>query len=243
MATTAVVGYTLRACLPVRRRLGLLLLGGLALLFGVIARQHVAATDIERVVEMTSIGIFGLVVPLGCLVMGDAALGSEIRHGTFGFTWLSPVPISTIVLGRWLAATAVTCVVLVPAAALSAEIGGAPEVVGPVTLATAVAVAAYTAVFVAIGATFRRSTVVSLLFVFLVERLFGAVLSAVAQLSPSWLGRAALTGMVDGVPDRLVRDGVPEGWSAIVRLLVVTAVALALAVRGLRRLRLAGAAD
>ena len=48
-------------------------------------------------------GLFGVVLPVGCLVIGDAVLGAEVRSGTLHFTWLSPASFAAIVLGRWIA--------------------------------------------------------------------------------------------------------------------------------------------
>lgn len=242
-AALAVVGYTFRACLPPKRRLGLLLLGGVAVLFGLLALGDQDSTAPVAVVQVTGTTVFGLVLPIGSLVVGDAVLGAEVRSGVFGFTWLSPVRLVTIVLGRWLAGTVMTCTVLVPATVLAAIVGGAGEIAGTFALATAVGAAGYLAVFIAIGATFKRAPAVSLLYVFLVERLLGTVLSAVAQVSPGWLGWAVLTGSVDGLPDDVVRDGVPGGGAAIVRAAIVSVIALALAWRALRRLKITGAAD
>ena len=55
--------------------------------------------------------------------------------------------------------------------------------------------------------------------------------------------RAIFVGLIDDVPDRLIRAGIPAGGDAVVRLLLVTAVALAIAIWRLRHLRLSGAAD
>ena len=56
--------------------------------------------------------------------------------------------------------------------------------------------------------------------------------------------RAIFVGLVDfDVPDRLVREGIPEGSGAVVRLLVVSAVALAIATWRMGHLRLGGASD
>lgn len=241
-AAPAVIGYTFRACLPSKRRLGLVVLGGLAVLFGLLARSSESSPEVA-LVEVTGSAVFLLLLPIASLVVGDAVLGAEIRSGIFAFTWLSPVGLPTIVLGRWLAGTAMTCVVLVPGVVLAAAVGGAPELAGPFAVATAVGAAGYLAVFIAIGAAFRRAPAVSLLFVFLVERLLGTVLSAIAQVSPGWLGWAVLTGSVDDLPDDLVRNGVPAGGAAVVRLALVTAIALALSWRGVRRLQISGAQD
>ncbi|MFT3851609.1 MAG: hypothetical protein QM733_02525 [Ilumatobacteraceae bacterium] len=78
---------------------------------------------------------------------------------------------------------------------------------------------------------------------FLVERLLGAALTGIAQISPTWLSRSTFVGLLDDPPLRLVRDGIPEGWGAIGRLAVVTAVALGIAVWRMGHIRLAGAAD
>ena len=44
-------------------------------------------------------------------------------------------------------------------------------------------------------------------------------------------------------PESLVRSGVPHGTAALVRLLIITAVALAIASSRLRRLKITGSAD
>jgi len=79
--------------------------------------------------------------------------------------------------------------------------------------------------------------------VFLVERLLGAALTGIAQLSPTWESRAIFVGYLDDPPTRLIRAGIPQGGNAIVRLAVVTLVALLLANWRMKHMRLSGAAD
>jgi ABC-2 type transport system permease protein len=238
----AVVVFTLRSCVGPRRWLGCLLPSLGALLFGLLARG-IDRPVVEAFAQVASQGIFGLTLPIAALVIGDAVLGSEIRSGVFHFTWLTPTPLTTIVVGRWLGGVLVALASIVPAAALAAVVAGVPESAGFAALAAALGAAAYIAVFIAIGCIARRAAVWSLAFVFLVERLLGAALSGVAQLSPGWESRAVFVGLVHEVPARLIRRGIPTGGAAVVRLAVVTLVALAIARWRLSRLALSGASD
>lgn len=236
----AIVRYTLRVCVPRHRALLVLPVAG-SMLFGLLSRlsDEAAATAFARV---GGAAFHSLVLPITCLVIGDALLGAEVRSGIFAFTWLSPVPYRTIVLGRWLGGCLIAAAILCPAAAAGAVAAGAPGSAGPAMLAAVTGATAYLAVFVAVGASFQRPVVWSLALVILVERLLGAGLAGIAQLSPGWLAQEVLVGLTRTAAD-LQRKGVPHGWAAVGRLAVVAAVGLVIATRRLRRLRPASAAD
>jgi ABC-type transport system involved in multi-copper enzyme maturation permease subunit len=239
----AIIQYTWRSCFPPKRWAAVLLPCAGALLFGLLAHA-VNATSLDHAfANVAAEGIFGLVMPIAALVIGDSLLGAEIRSGTFHFTWLSPVPTWQIVIGRWLAGSVVALVTIAPAAALAAVVAGSTQSVWPAFVAAGVGSIAYVAIFIAIGCLTRRTAVWSLAFVFLVERLLGAALTGIAQLSPTWESRAIFVGMLDDPPTRLLRSGIPEGGDAIVRLLIVTVLVLVLANWRMQRLRLSGAAD
>jgi hypothetical protein len=236
----AIVAYTLRACVPARRGVLLLPFAG-ALLFGLLSQM----SDEEAVTAFARVGataIHTLVLPITCLVIGDALLGAEIRSGVFAFTWLSPVSYATIAAGRWLGGWIIAAAVLAPSAAMAAVLAGAPSSAGAAAVAVVAGAAAYLALFLAVGATFRRPVVWSLALVIIVERLLGAALAGIAQLSPGWLAQAALVGLTGPAAD-LERAGVPSGWAAVGRLAVVAAAGLAIAARRLRHLRPASASD
>ncbi len=236
----AVVGYTLRVCVPTRRVLLLLPVAG-AVLFGLLSRL----SDDDPATAFAQVGgtaLHTLVLPITCLVVGDALLGAEIRSGVFAFTWLSPVRYSTIVLGRWLGGCLMAAVVLAPAAAAAAILAGSAASAGAAVIAVVAGAAAYLGLFLAIGATFKRPVVWSLALVIIVERLLGAALAGLAQLSPGWLAQAVLEGLTDANRG-LLREGIPHGWAAVARLALVAAVGLAIATRRLRHLRPASAAD
>jgi hypothetical protein len=197
----------------------------------------------EAFARVAADGIFALVVPIAALVIGDAVLGAEVRSGVFHFTWLTPVPLWQIVLGRWIAGCVVALVTIVPACALAAVLANDPDSAGAAAIAAFMGAVAYIAIFVAIGCIARRAAVWSLAFVFLVERLLGAALTGIAQWSPTWESRAVFLAFADDVPSNLVRHGIPTGGGAIVRLTVIAAIGLGIAWWRLAHIRLAGASD
>jgi ABC-2 type transport system permease protein len=238
----AILVYTLRSCIGPKRWLGSLLYCGAALLFGLLALT-IDEPSGEAFARVAADGIFALVVPLAALVIGDAVLGAEVRAGVFHFTWLTPAPLWQIVAGRWLGGCIVALVTLVPSCALAAVVAGDPGSAGAVAIAAFMGAIAYIAIFVAIGCIARRAAVWSLAFVFLVERLLGAALTGIAQWSPTWESRAVFVAFADNAPQSLVRDGIPAGSGAIVRLGVIAAIGLGIAWWRLAHIRLAGASD
>jgi ABC-2 type transport system permease protein len=231
--------YAVKACFPTKRRIGLLLPAAGALLFAVLSQVLPDRAPVA-LAQVAGPGLFGAVLPVGCLVIGDALLGAEVRSGTLHFTWLSPASYAAIVAGRWLAGLVVALPSLVAAFGVAAVVAGVPGAIGPLMLAAAVGSAAYIAVFVAIGALTHRAVVWSLGFVVLVERLLGTALSGVAQWSPGWEARAVYARLGPSAYNTLHRAGVPEGRSAVIRLLLIAAVALVVAALRLGHLRLSG---
>lgn len=236
----AIIRYTIRACVPAQRWLLLLPVAG-ALLFGLLSRLSDEST-VTAFARVGGTAMHTLVLPITCLVIGDALLGAEIRSGIFAFTWLSPVRYATIIAGRWLGGCLIAAAILIPAAVAAAVLAGAPSSAGAAVVAAMAGAAAYLALFLAIGASFKRPVVWSLVLVILVERLLGAALAGIAQLSPGWLAQAVLVGLTSPAAD-LQREGIPHGWPAVGRLALVTAVGLAIATRRLRSLRPASSAD
>lgn len=224
----ALVGYTVRACLPAKRRMGVLLPCVGALFFGWLSTVLDYSYEPRSFASVAEQGLFGLILPLACLVIGDAVVAADVRAGTFQLTWLSPVRVPTIVAGRWLGGWLIALAALLPAFILAAVIAGRGEAVGPLAVAVAAGSAAYIALFVLIGVLVRRSALWALAFVFLGERILGNALSAIGQLSPLWQTQQAFAGLWDD--GQLVeRSGMPEGWSAVVRLAIVAVVCLVVA--------------
>ena len=233
----AVVLYTLRACLPAKRWFGVLLPCAGALLFAWIVQAVDSEDQVEAYSEIARQGLFGLILPLACLVIGDAVLGADARAGTFQLTWLSPVRFSTIAVGRWLGGWLVALVTVVPAFALATVIAGQPESIGAMALAAAAGSAAYIALFLLLGVLVKRSTIWSLAVVLVGERLVGAELSGIGQISPMWQAQQVFSGLWEDSQQYILRDGMPEGTAAVVRLGIVAAVCLVVATWRLGRMR------
>jgi ABC-type transport system involved in multi-copper enzyme maturation permease subunit len=240
-ALRTIVAYTLRSALPGRRWIGALVPAAASVLFGLLATTLTDTRD-AAFIGVAANALFTLILPVTCLVIGDAVLGAEVRSGTFQFTWMSPVPTWQIAIGRWIGGTLAAAGTLAIAFALAAVVAGAPSTAGAIAVSGAFGAAAYVAVFLAIGCITKRAAVWSLAFVFLVERLLGAALAGIAQLSPSWQARAAFIGLTD-VREDLEREGIPHGNAALARLVLLTVIALALANSRLRTLKLTGSAD
>jgi hypothetical protein len=231
--------YALRSCFPTKRRIGLMLPAAGALLFALLARVIPNSADVA-LAQVANGGLFGVVLPVGCLVIGDAVLGAEVRSGTLHFTWLSPAGFATIVAGRWLAGFAVALAALAVPFGAAALLAGVPGAVGPLVAAAAAGSAAYVAVFVLLGALTRRAVVWSLGFVVLGERLLGTALSGLAQWCPGWEARVVYARWGPDALDTLHRKGIPEGGPAVLRLVLITLIALGIAALRLGHLRLSG---
>ena len=81
----AIIVYTWRSCFPPKRRAVVLLPCFGALLFGLLARAVSDGPD-RAFANVAAEGLFGLVMPIAALVIGDSVLGAEIRAGSFHFT-------------------------------------------------------------------------------------------------------------------------------------------------------------
>jgi ABC-2 type transport system permease protein len=231
----AVVTYTLRACLPAKRWFAVLAPCFGALLFGALTGVLDSPTN-RAFGDISEHALFGLILPLTCLVIGDAVLGADVRAGTFQLTWLSPVNFWVVALGRWLGGWLVALVTLVPAMTLAAVIGGVPDAAGPMAIATAAGAGAYIALFLMLGVVVKRSAIWALAVVLIGERLVGSELTGVGQLSPMWEAEQTFGGLWEH-GDRLLRTGMPGGWSGVVRLVLIGVISLAVATWRLGRMR------
>ena len=196
-AITAIGTVTLRALLGRRRAL---LVGLLALLPVAIAALIRIAGGRSDIVEILDTLVVRTTLPLIALIIGTAAVGSEIEDGTLVYTLVKPVDRWRIALAKTLVAIGLTVVMLIPpilvAAVLMAGFGGdtLASAVGFAAAATAGA-AAYAAAFTTLGIVTSRALLIGLAYTLLWEGVLSGLLEGTRFLSirQATLGLAAVT--------------------------------------------------
>ena len=237
ISTLAVI--TLRSLLNRRRTVLLALASALVVLIAALFRLS-SPTDSEALRFagrlLADFGI-GVVVPLVAVIVGTAAIGSEIEDGTIVYLLSKPVPRLAIVAVKLLVSWAVASAIVVPGIWLGGLVatGGNPGLGTAYAVAAIVAGLEYTAIFVALSLVSSRALVIGLAYVVVWEGVVAGLFEGTRSLS---VRQHALT-----VADALGGQGaVPAtlGVEAIVVLALVTAGAFVIAVRRLERVELRG---
>ncbi len=236
----ALIGLTLRALLNRRRTLLLGLLGALLVLVAIIFR--LGNPDAAEATRFTGrlVADFGLAVllPLVTVIVGTAAVGSELDDGTIVYLLAKPVPRWLIVLVKFVVAWLVSSLLV----AVPILIGGVVGTGGDGAIGIGYAVAAvvgaleYTAVFLALSLVTSRARVVGLAYVVVWEGVVAGLFAGTRILS---VRQHALA-----VGDALVTNGtVGAELEPGIALLVggaVVVLAVALAMRRLTMVELRG---
>lgn len=125
---------------------------------------------------------FPFLLPLAAIFYGGPALVDEMEGRTLTYLTLRPVPKPVLFLGKWLAGFAVaTLLVVVPVLMLlgvgafsAGEVGQADALV-KIFGATILGIAAYTAIFAALGALFARSLISGIIYFVVFEMIFASL--------------------------------------------------------------------
>ena len=231
---------TLRALLNRRRTLLLGLLGALIVVVALIYRlgdpaDAEAATFTGRL--LANFGVAAL-LPLVSVIVGTAALGSELDDGTIVYLLAKPVPRPLIVLVKLVVAWAVSAVLVALPIALAGLVGagGDPSLAIGYGLAALLGTLEYTAVFLALSLVTSRALVIGLAYVVVWEGVVAGLFAGTRIVS--------IRQHVLAVADALSGDGavtaeLAAGTAVIVGGIVIVA-AVALAVRRLALVELRG---
>jgi ABC-2 type transport system permease protein len=200
----ALTGVTLRALLGRRRTLLIALLGGLPILVAVLIRVGGGRPDAAPILDTL---VIRTVLPLVALVLGTAALGSEIDDGTVIFQLLKPIARWRIALAKTSVAAGMTAALVLPPMVVTGLLLGGINptsigLAGGFTIAALVGGAAYAIAFTALGVMTSRALIVGLGYTMIWEGVLAGILEGTRFLSirQATLGVAAtLTGRDVGV--------------------------------------------
>ena len=254
-----VAWITLRATLSRKRALLFAIPAVILILFTLALKASRAPT---RPWPSHVLGTFGfsVLIPLTALIIGTSVLGAEIDDGSIVHLLATPVRRSSVIVTKFVIATGLTMVfAAIPEliAALIAGGGSAPAPAGSGTggagfeglvtinsgkLALGLFVGAlacsviYNAVFVMVSVATTRAIAVGLLYVLVWETLLSNFVSGVKLLSVSHYGLGIANGFVN---DTALQAGLTVATSVVMGV-IVTGVALALAVNLLSSFTLKG---
>ena len=241
MIDATIVRLTMRQLLGQKRTLLMLGFAMIPVLIALLYRlngDH-RANDPQEWTAQVALGrlVVGLTLPFTALVFGTAALGTEFEDGTAVYLLSKPIPRSTIVMSKLLVAWAATCVVTLIAAIPSGYIGLSGESGGGIVAAFAIAVIAgsliYCSAFLWLSIATSRALIAGLLYVFIWEGVVVNLFRGVRILSVRQY-TLGIAGQLANVSERIFNPRL-EGPQALLLGAIVTAVAIFLAFRALKR--------
>ena len=233
------VSLTIRGLLNRRRTLLLALVGILLIVVGALSRLANPTADEALTFSGRLLADFGIgvVLPLVAVVIGTAAVGSELEDGTLVYLLAKPIPRWLLAIVK-LGAAGVTVVALVaPALAIGALVAGGDAQLALAGVAAAtVGAIEYVAIFLALSLVTGRALVIGLAYVVVWESVIAGLFAGTRILS---VRQHALA-----IGDAVRGDGiVPSTLDALPALgvaLLVTVLAAVIAVRNLERVELRG---
>ena len=171
----------LRTQLSPGRLLVLAGLSGVAILLAFTSR---AADDTVEAATQT-IANFGINIfaAFMALSFGSAALGDLVEDRTLVYVWLRPVSRHSIATAAMAAVLTVVAPVVVAVMTVSAAITGVDDLLAATAVATALAVFAYSGIFMALGLRFKRSLLIGLGYIAIWELLMSRLGDWFARLS------------------------------------------------------------
>jgi ABC-2 type transport system permease protein len=200
------IDVTLRGLLGRRRTLLLVLLVGLPVLIALLIRISGGHPNADRVLDTL---VVRTVMPLVALILGTAAIGSEIEDGTAVYLMIKPIPRWKIALAKGLVAAGLTAALVVPAVVITGFLIGTQAdttttIVG-FSVACLVGGSAYAVAFMALSVFTSRALLLGLAYTLIWEGVLSGLLEGTKFLSirQATLGVAAALG-VDVPGDPLV---------------------------------------
>jgi ABC-2 type transport system permease protein len=204
-----IIAVTLRSLLGRRRMILLVLLACLPVLIGLLVRVSGGRPDADRVLDAL---VVRTVMPLVALIVGTAAIGSEIEDGTAVYLMIKPIARPKIVLAKVLVAIGLTAALVIPAVIITGLLlgGGADPTTAIVgySVACFVGGSAYAAAFLTLSVFTSRALLLGLAYTLIWEGVLAGLLEGTRFLSirQATLGLAAALGVKVPGGDPLTLD-------------------------------------
>lgn len=185
-----------------------------------------------------------VLLPFIALIFSTDALGTEVDDRTLIYLTLRPVPSWAITLAKFAACSLVTVVAiwvaLVPGFLVFNGAAGPRGLLPALLIGSVAGALAYAALFMLLGLLVRRALLVGAVYILLWETALAALSTGAAHLSVRFYALAIAGGVMRAdylIPDSILTT-LPSLLTALIFLIVVSALALWLTTRYVRRVEL-----
>lgn len=179
--------------------------------------------------------LVGTLLPLGALIFGTAALGSEIEDGTAVYLLSKPIPRWQIVASKLFVAWLVTAALVLLATVVSVAIAlDAPfdyRILAGFSLAVVAGALVYATFFILLSIVTSRALIVGLLYVFIWEAVLTRLFDGLRYVSVRQYALGVADSVISGPADIFEAD-----LNGTVAIILVFAVSSLLFVYAARRL-------
>jgi ABC-2 type transport system permease protein len=195
------IDVTLRGLIGRRRTILLILFAALPVFIALLIRASGGRPDADRVLDTL---VVRMVMPLVAVVVGTAAIGSEIEDGTAVFLMIKPIPRWQIALAKMLVAAGLTAAMIVPSVVLTGLLleGRGDQLTTVVAFAVACLVggSAYATAFVTLSVFTSRALLLGLAYTLIWEGVLAGLLAGTRFLSIRQATLGLASGMGADVP-------------------------------------------
>ncbi|HEY3522234.1 MAG TPA: ABC transporter permease [Candidatus Limnocylindrales bacterium] len=233
--TATIASAAARALLGRRRTLLLVLFAAVPVLVALVARDR-GPNATETAAEVIDLLVVRAVLPITALVLGTAALGSELEDGTAIFLLTSPMPRWKIIAAKLIVAGGGTALVAGGSALLAGLVvavdGPSLSLVAGALVAVIVGSLVYAALFLAASVITNRALILGLIYTLVWEGTLASLFAGTRFLSVRQYVLSIADGL-DGTAAHPFGDTL-DMISAVVLAAIVLVLALAVAVDRLR---------
>ena len=234
------VSISLRGLLNRRRTLMLGLFAGLIVVVALLFRLADQPPDESLAFTRQLLGNFGLAVllPVVAVIVGTAAIGSELDDGTIIYLLAKPIPRSLVAIVKAAVAWMAVVILVSPAMLVAGIVAMSGDAELGIAYAGAAAFGAleYTAVFLALSLVTSRALVVGLAYVVIWEGAVAGLFDGTRVLSV----RQHALAIAEAIGGDGAIDAALNLPTALIIGSIITIVAVVVAIRRLERVELRG---